>query len=233
MPDKNLEVPKPTATDAAHAVVRAGLGAVPFAGAAAAELFSAIVSPPIERRRTEWMERVGIALKELEERAGVNLEALQGNEVFIDAVLQASQVALRNNQTEKLESLKNAILNSALPNPPEESLQQIYLNFIDTLTVWHLKLMDLFQHPAKWAERNNHRFPNISMGGRSTFVENGFPELRNRRTFYDQIWKDLYLKGLVTTDSLHVTMSGTGLWESATSKLGNDFLKFIANPLEG
>ena len=89
MPDKNLEVPKPTATDAAHAVVRAGLGAVPFAGAgaAAAELFSAIVSPPIERRRTEWMERVGIALKELEERAGVNLEALQGNEVFIDAVI--------------------------------------------------------------------------------------------------------------------------------------------------
>lgn len=233
MPGHDLEAPKPTVSDAAHAVVRAGLGAIPYAGAAAVELFSAIVNPPIERRRTEWMERVGNALKELEDRAGINLEALQVNEVFIDAVLQASQVALRNNQTEKLESLKNAVLNSALPNPPEESLQQIYLNFIDTLTVWHLKLLDLFQNPAKWAERKNHRFPNMSMGGRSTFVENAFPELRNRRTFYDQIWKDLYLKGLVTTDSLHVTMSGTGLWESATSQLGNNFLKFIANPLAG
>jgi hypothetical protein len=60
--------------------------------------------------------------------------------------MHASQAALRNSQKEKLTALRNAVLNAALPNPPEESIQQMFVNFIDSLTVWHRKFNCEVQH---------------------------------------------------------------------------------------
>lgn len=144
--------------------------------------------------------------------------------------MHASNLALRNHQEEKLAALRNAIVNSALPNAPDESLQQIFLNLVDTFTVWHLALLKLFQGPEKWAEENNHKFPNLSAGGLSTIVESAFPQLRGQRAFYDIVWRDLYSSGLVTTDGLHVTMSGHGLMQKRTTEMGDKFLKFISKP---
>ena len=108
----DYSLPEPTKGDAA--IARAGLGAIPVGGAAAIELLNAIVTPPLERRRQEWMERIGNALKRLEEEKGIILEKLQNNDAFVDIALQASQTALRTSQEEKLDALKNAVLNSSL-----------------------------------------------------------------------------------------------------------------------
>jgi hypothetical protein len=74
--DSKYKSPKATKGDAGHAIVRAGLGAIPVAGSAATELFNAIVVPPLERRRSAWMEQVGEALRRLEEQRGIRLEDL-------------------------------------------------------------------------------------------------------------------------------------------------------------
>ena len=42
-----------------YSIVKAGLGAAPFAGSAAIELFTHIIIPPIEKRRIEWMHDIG------------------------------------------------------------------------------------------------------------------------------------------------------------------------------
>jgi hypothetical protein len=229
--DNNLEQPKAGAGDVAHALVRAGLGAIPVAGAAATELLNAIVTPPLERRRNEWMQRVGAALRNLEEQRGVNLEDLQNNDGFLDVTMHASQVALRNSQEEKLRALRNAILNSALPSPPEESLQQMFIDFVDSLTVWHLKLLDLLQGPEQWATRHHHTFHSLSAGGFSAIIESAYPELRRRRDFYDQLGKDLTFRGLTHTDNFQVTMTGSGLMQKRTTNMGDKFLQFISNPI--
>jgi hypothetical protein len=229
--EENHRPPEPIAGDTVHAVVRAGLGAIPIAGAAATELFSAIVAPPLERRRNEWMESVGEALRRLEEQQGINLEDLQNNDEFINIAMHASQAALRNSQEEKLMALRNAILNSASPNPPEESIQQMFINFVDTLTVWHLKLLDLLKGPQAWAEKHNHTYPDISAGGFSNIIESAFPELQGQRDFYDQLGKDLTYRGLTGSDNFHVTEAGDGLIQKRTTELGDRFLEFISDPL--
>ena len=66
--------------------------------------------------------------------------------------MQASQAAIRNHQSEKREALRNAVLNAALPNAPEESIQQLFINQVDTFTVWHIRLLDLFKEPPAWFE---------------------------------------------------------------------------------
>jgi hypothetical protein len=224
--------PEKSAGDAVHAVARAGLGAIPVAGAAASELLIAIVTPPLEKRRSEWMAEVRDALRKLEEEMGVVLESLQTKDQFVDVAVAASQIALRTSNKEKREALKNAILNSALPDPPEESLQKMFLSFIDTLTVWHLKLLDLFNEPPVYIQRHNLRFGNVSMGAMSHLIESAFPELKGKRDLYDLIWKDLFSRALVTTDGLHTMMTGSGIVARRTTEIGRLFLDYIKNPID-
>jgi hypothetical protein len=70
----------------------------------------------------------------------------------------------------------------------------------------------------------------LTVGGLSTVLEHSIPDLRNRRDIYDQLWKDLYSRGLVNTEGLHVTMSGSGLATRRTTSLGEALLQFITAP---
>ena len=122
--------------------------------------------------------------------------------------------------------------NSALPDSPEQSLQKMFLSFIDTLTVWHLKLLELFDDPPVYIERHQINMRNISMGAMSHLVENAFPDLRGKRDLYDLIWKDLYSRALVNIDGLHTMMTGTGIVAKRTTEIGTLFLNYIKSPIE-
>ena len=230
--DEKYDVPEASKGDVAHAIARSGLGAIPYAGATATELLNAVITPPLERRRQAWMEKVGNGLRELEDKMGVVLEQLQENETFIDAALEASQLAIRNSEVEKINALRNAVLNSALPNPPEKSLQDMFFSFIDMFSVWHLKLLTLFQNPPAWLESNGKNMGNTYMGAMSHLIEEAYPELNGRRDLYDQIWKDLYLRGLVSTEGIHTTMTSSGIVAKRTTNIGDAFLSFIKNPIK-
>ena len=91
--------------------------------------------------------------------------------------------------------------------------------------------MDLLNNPEDWAQRNDMTFSEIGMGGVSTLIERGFPELRNRRDFYDQLGKDLYARGLINGDNFHVTGTGHGLMQSKTTNMGKTFLSYIKSPI--
>lgn len=219
MANDKLTTPKQSAGDAAHALVKAGLSAIPVVGGPAVELFQWVVQPPLEKRREAWMAQVGEKLQNLEAQ-GFNLAELQANEEFISAVMHASQVALRTHQAAKLDALRNAIVNVAQGHAPEEAIQHLFLDFVDSLTELHLRILRVFQAPTPP--------PGLGMGGLSNVLEHHIPELLGRRELYDQFWKDIYSRGLVNTDGLHVTMTGNGLAQKRTTGLGDAFLTFIS-----
>jgi hypothetical protein len=137
---EKYEPPKRGAGDIGYAIARAGLSV--FAGAPAAELLQLLFSPPLERRRDAWMKEVGQALQELEKNRGVKLEGLQANEAFVTVVLQATQTALRNHQREKIEALRNAVINSAVGINIEEDLQLQFIRYVEELTPSHFTLLN-------------------------------------------------------------------------------------------
>lgn len=211
-------VPKPSATDVAHALTKAALSTIPVAGGPAVELFQLAVQQPIEKRRVRWMEEVGVRLQKLETE-GVKVEDLQHNEQFVSAVLQATQIAVRTHSAEKLRALQAALDNIARGQAPEEAMQAMFFSFIDSMPALQLRVLAIFSAPQVP--------PGISTGGLSTVLEHNIPELRGKRDLYDQLWKDLWARGLVNTDGLHTTMSGNGLASQRTSALGEAFLSFI------
>ena len=228
------EKPKTSTGDIAHKIVKAGLSAVPLAGGPAAELFNAIITPPLAKRRDKWIESIAEGLKELEEKVeGFNIENLNKNEMFITTVMHATQAAIRNHQEEKLKALRNAVLNATSSNAPEEDLQMMFLNWVDELTSWHLRILKFFDDPKRWFEKHEITLPNLEFGAPSHALTHAFPELKNERDFYDQVVKDLYSRGLMGLEQLQTTMTAQGIYASRTTSAGKEFIQFITSPIEG
>ncbi len=219
---------KPTKGDAAHAFVRGALSTVPLVGGPAVELFSALVTPPLAGRRDQWVKEIAQALKELQGKVdGLTLENLSDKEQFISTLLHATQIALRTHHREKLKALRNAVLNAALPDSPDDVTQQLFLNQIDDLTPWHLKLLAYYDNPAAWATKQRISFPDHPVPNPNQYIfVQLFPEFTDRSYLFEQLCHDLEARGLTDRENA---------WQSAqksfTSRMGKDLLKFISDPI--
>ncbi len=228
------EAPKPTKSDAIHTLAKAGLSAIPVVGGPAAEIFAAIIVPPLTKRRDVWIESLATALKELEAKVeGFKTEGLANNALFITVVTHATQAAIRNHQKEKLDALRNAIINSALGIKIDEDTQQMFLEDIDSLTPSYLKVLSLLDDPRAYGKKNNVKFGNYMGGSVTTILEEAIPELRDKGTFYDQLITDLFNRGLINTDKngMNSMMTDSGMFSRRTTDTGQTFLKFITSPI--
>ena len=237
--EENLTItsmPKPDVRDYARAIVtgilNGAVASVPLPGiAVAAELLSIILTPPVSRRQDNWMVSIAVKLVELQNKVdSFRIDDLSANEAFVTVLLQATQSALRNHQEERLEALRNAVLNSALPSAPEDDLQLIFLNLVDVLTPWHLRMLKLFDNPVRWMEENGRPFPkNIEMGGVQQVIEHALPELNRMSDLVVKIKQDLSTQGLAEIPSGMMTKSG--LLDSRTTNLGRQFIQFVSTPI--
>ncbi len=218
--------------DAIKEVNRAIVSALPIVAGPLLVLFENTFPSAIEKRKQAWLERLADVVTELQERVnGLTQEKLASNEAFVSVFIQASQIAIRNHQNEKLQALKNAVLNSALPNPPEEDEQLIFIRLVDQLTPWHLRLLAVLDNPVQWMERNQVRNPEWGVGGVSNVIQHCLPDLRGKRDTYDQLVRDLQTEGLLRQgDYVHLTMTGRGMIESRTTDRGKRFIHFITAP---
>jgi hypothetical protein len=214
-------VPTMTGTDAGYSLLKAALSAVPGAGGPLAEMMQLFFSPPIEKRHKAWMNDVAHALNYLISH-GFTVESLQTNERFITAVQHATLIAQRTHVEEKRDALRNALLNIATGRSPDEALESIFLNMIDTFNEWHIRILRLFQSPSVPGDATELRH----------VLEHGYPELKGRARVYDVVWRDLTSRELVNMLSLHGSLQGTdlSLYQKRTTELGDLFLQFIAAP---
>jgi hypothetical protein len=218
---------KITRKDVSHSIVKGGLGAIPIIGSLAAEIFGLVVTPPLERRRAEWMNDVSEKLKELEIRKIIDFEELQNNEQFIDVVLQATTYALKTSEIEKIEAFRNAILNTATGESPNMTVSQIFLNQLDRFTVWHIKILSFIHSPRQWFKNFDKVPPDYMSGSISLVLEEAYPELKNQDALVEIIWNDLMNAGFHKTSGLKSIMSGNGILSDRTTLLGKEFIAFI------
>lgn len=221
---------KLTGGDYAHKTIKGVLGAIPVAGASASEVFDALVASPVSKRREAWMQDVSERLYKLEQTAeGFSAEDLSENPAFVTTLLNATLIAVRNHQEEKIEALRNAVLNSALAIDVDDSLQATFLDLVDRFNPLHLRLLALLRDPT--ADENvGAKLSNMTMGSLNQLIEVALPELPANREFMDLIWKDLFDAKLIGTENPHVMMTGPGVLQKRTTTLGDQFLDFISFP---
>ncbi len=226
------ENPKKTKADIAHSIAKVGFSSIPIVGGSASEIFAQIITSQLEKRRDEWIESIANHLLKLEKKID-NFEIinLSENEEFITCLIYASQVALRNHQKDKIESLKNIVLNEALSINIEQDKKLMFIKFIDDLTPSHLKLLWFLNNPKKWGADRDIKYPEWSTGGVGSVIEFSINEFKGNRDFYDQLGKDLYARGLLISESFHGTVTVETMFSSKTTSLGVKFIEYISNPV--
>ena len=218
-----------TKKDILHSLVKGGIGTIPLIGSLATEIFGLIVTPPLEKRRAEWMNEIAEKLKQLEENKMIDFKELQNNEQFIDVVLQATTFALKTSEKEKIKAFQNAVLNTASGESPDQTISQIYLNQLDSFTTWHIKILKFIDSPRLWFQNANKTPPNYMSGSISSVIKEAFPELKNQDELLDLIWNDLYTAGFHRTSEIKTMMTGDGILSERTTHFGKKFIEFITN----
>ena len=207
--DKNITPPKKGFNDLAHAGGMGILGAIPFAGTTAIEVFNSIVKPPYEKRLDSWRTEIAKAISKLAKEKGLNIEELSSNDAFIDIITQATQAAIKTSKLEKKEALRNAVLNAMVDESPDESLNHMFIRFVDDFTVWHLKAIQLVYAPEIVAKQTGKDVKKIRTYVLIEMMFHVYPELKTQEGFIEQVINDLQNKGLMLAKIKGVTYFGS------------------------
>lgn len=212
-----------------HRAGRIAIGAIPVVGSVCLEVFNSVLEAPLNKRRTNVMRDIGEAINHLIEQGVVTQKGLQENEAFISTVAEVCNISLRNHQEEKLEALRNAAINAALPACPSDDYRQIFLSFVDVCTVTHIRLLKLFEAPSVWFAENNLPEPYPTAISLSQVIHSAMPELAGRREILDTVWADLYQKGLVEIRQLEMILSRESCLSKQTTEFGSKLVAFLSN----
>lgn len=226
--------PKRGVGDLGHTIAKAGISAVPIIGAPAAEIFSLVIVPPLSKRRDKWIKYIAEGLEKLKKEVkGFKIEELSKNPMFITTVMYATQTAILNHQKEKLKALRNAVLNAALHTRSEEDMQLMFLNFVNTLTTWHLRALKFFENPSAYFEKQGIPLSYLEpTTAPMVALEYAFPKLRGRHQFSEQLISDLFSRGLLRNTNSDTSAPARQMVSTRISIMGRKFINFIMSPFE-
>ena len=222
--DSRQPFPERGAEDVSRSAMRAMLTtAVPGLSALAVELFDWVITPPLERRRTDWLNDLAARLDDLAQKIdGFSVSSLIDSPEFITAVTTASQIAIRNHSEEKIAALRNAAVNVALGEEIENELYLVLLALVDTLTPLHLRVLAACRDAPVLKQGVGRTDGWVDM---RTIIEQAVPGIP--LDVLRQIARDLHNSDLIDTDQLHVAMSIASMATKHTTDFGDRFLKFI------
>jgi hypothetical protein len=234
-------LPQPTFEDFANAGRKALVAMIPVLGAAGSELMG-LLSSPVTLRRDAWLEDLARRLRDLEYRfREFRFDNLDDNERFVSATLHATQAALRSHQKEKLEALRNAVLNTAIGVPQSADYDTVFLSLIERFAPSHLKALAAFAKDAfpprfldAWVGDDPSAPGQADFERRESvfgWVRTSVPDLAGEdEGFIQAILTDLFSAGLTTLHPEIRSVTADRLGGTAT-EFGRQFLRFITSPL--
>ena len=225
---------KSTGREIVERVAEAALGSVPLFGNALAVTFVTALGWRLEERREKWFTELAEGLEELRQRVDdFDLETLTGNDLFTDAVVMATRTVEHTHQAQKIEALRNAVLNSVGSDAPDADTQVIILNLIDRFTPSHLRLVTLWDDPPAWFASHGIPQPQAAFAtSRTVTVEAGLPEMQGRKDFYMLVAGELSSAGMLKA-SLSGMVQPPSLMSRLTTDFGRQFVRFISPAKEG
>lgn len=213
----------------AAANLRAILALIPFVGGA----FSTLASELIPNWKLERLLRFVAALK-------VDLEAL-GNRIdgeylkkeqFGYIFEKTFRAILLNYQIEKLDALRNVLLNSMLRTDIRQDVKEYLLHLAESLDTLHMRFLAVLQNPMEYYRKKQLTDVDSLGGSMMTELRRCFPELSDGGIH--AVWNDLYNYAIVgaTSNNLGVMISSTGsrALTGQLSDFGKLLVSFIGSP---
>lgn len=137
---------------------------------------------------------------------------------------------MRTHQAEKLDALKNAVLNIAAGQESEDR-QTNFIALVDRFTPAHLKVLQKFHQPPVHGGHTQWQMwvTGTTLADAPLWIKEFVPGLKNEDAdFLRMLIGDLYNAGLSQVKPADSYIPREMTW---TTAFGADFLRFIAPPL--
>jgi len=211
--------------DIGYRATKAGLGVIPFVGGALQEILEMAVGLPSEKRRVAWFKALAVALHDLNSSVEkLTPQALGQNEEFVSVVAKATDIALRNHEAEKLEALRNIVINTASGLSIDVVLRNTFLDLVDRFSPLHIAALKLYDRPAS-SPKMEFATKSTWLGGFRKFIVVALPKCADAVLI--QVENDLISAGLIHKDSI-AAETAQGLMKSHTTERGKAFVRFIS-----
>lgn len=206
-------------------------GLVP-GGTSIYELFTALVTPLHVKRKEGWVREVTMRLHKLETEGKINMEELSRNEEFNTVITKATLLAQQNHQKEKIEALRNMVLNFAKGVDSDVLVydqMDYYLSMIERMNPFHIMLLKIFQDPQNF---DKPRWEKIDYEVKVHLIDlflSLYPELGKKVDIVMQAWKDLYNYGFVDLPTMKSVKHTKFSLKKLTTDFGDQFLNMIVS----
>jgi hypothetical protein len=137
------EIPERNPIDHIRDLVVIGSALIPLP---LSEFLDRFLPSSLANRQKKWQQYVADGISKLEKQLHVMPETLIQNPVFTTALIEATWIAVRHHQEEQLKYLRNMVLNSALPDAPEDDMQKVFFRIVSEFTPLHIKLLIFIQN---------------------------------------------------------------------------------------
>lgn len=216
--------------DAALGTIGAAVGlAVPLLGPPVQAFIGKFVQAPLEARRERWFGSIGEGLREVQDRLdGFHPSRLTENEEFISAVAQATRAAMATHYAEKLEALRNVVLNTAVGMTVDEVTRGAFMAHLEQFSTLHLRLMRILREPVS--------APEIEAIGGGKLMEPLVPALVRALNgtaepdVLNVVIQDLMGARLVS-NPVDQNLTTDPMTSRCVTPIGLAFLRFIESPL--
>lgn len=213
------------------------------------ELLEMLIGAPLEKRREAYINALAIRIEQ-NTKDITDIRKLQNNEAFHSAVIQSMVIALKTHDTEKLELLRNAVLN-VLRFDQFDDMQMIFWPLIDRFTPAHIKLLQLHSNSVNWKWEPVDATQKSGQGYRAypkkelvkSIGSDAIDDEVARHILYDLMDSNLVEKNPILTGGvfnsrpnatfeemeIYTSTSGDNLryGKPLTTKLGDEFLIFL------
>lgn len=227
MTDDLEPFPEATLRDHVRTGVDTGVAAIPVLGGSLQTLAEAVIAPSLTKRREAWLRKLAELMAELHEKVeGFDPASLAGDEVFVTAVADASRIAMGTHLEQKLEMLKNCLARMAVEEHRDDFLDLQLFRFVDDLTPEHFVVLQYLSNPGAWFDAKGLARPNLYAGSPKTLLDAA--DVPVAGASLQIVLRDIDDRSLANTSSLGTMMTENGMWQSLTTELGDELLRFVA-----
>ena len=228
------DIPEPDSKDQIRKVIVAALGPIPGASLIA----DLVLASPFQDRLIDWLRDFAEKFERLCERVeSIDSKTLVKDEAFRTTFFNAMRLVTYTHRKEKHEMLRNAVLNSALPDAPVDDERTVFLNLVEEFSVLHMLVLKTFRHPgianlSGFSIDDGNWRNNAGVFELFEFIQKEFPEIDLGFDFYVHVLSEFHTRELISnTHSKRGEFSRMSHHPELTT-FGHRFLKFIESPLD-